>query len=136
MKDGNTYKQILWLSHNDKDDEYDNKANVYFTLKQQIENIKSFRLVSIKIDSPTTTIKVVSNSLSGLTTDRILSSNPAVNDVVFTNDITQSNIYNCHYGRLSKIDLRFYDETGLSLLTDIDTDNWSMCIEFTCYTSS
>jgi len=131
-----TYKTILWLYSDDKDSGSTNQ-DCSFLLSKPIENIKSFKLKNIQVDESGLTLyglKVGSNALSSLTTDRIVTS-ANTSDIVFDVDLNYGTMdeitYNCQRAKLHKVDIKIYDQSGTSLL-GLGSKVWAMAIEFEC----
>jgi hypothetical protein len=129
-----TYKTLLWLYSDDKDTGSTNQDCTFF-LKKPIENIISFKMKNLQIeDVEGIAVKIGSNSLSSLTSDRIVTSSDASN-IVFDFDLTYGTsdgiTYTCQKSKLDRVDIKVYDESG-STLSVLGSDVWAMAIEFEC----
>ena len=131
-----TYKTILWLYSNDKDSGSTNQ-DCSFILQKPIENVKSFKLKNFQVDITGLTVyaaKIGSKSLSSLTTDRIVTTSKT-SDIVFDVDLNYGTIneinYNCQRGKIYKIDIKIYDQSGTTLI-GLGSNVWAMALEFEC----
>jgi len=131
-----TYKTILWLYSNDKNSGSTNQ-DCSFLLDRPIENIKSFKLKNLQVDTSGLTIyavKIGSIALSSLTSDRIVTSSKT-SDITFDVDLEYGTLdginYNCQRAKLHKVDIKVYDQSGTTLL-NLNNKIWAMAIEFEC----